>query len=252
LKPHLLKREPLMPDQVKAILVAGGSGSRFSSGIDGEPTPKQFRPINGYRLYIWSLSRLYSNTDIAHTVVTCPEAYIDEITRELKEIFPLPKISVVTGGATRQESVYLALRKMLELGAPRYVLIHDAARPFVSAEIVDAAINTVRSGAACTVATPVVDTLKVVDEKKIVSTVDRSRLYAVQTPQAAPFDLLLSCHEKARENGLGVTDDAGILEAFGHEVRIFLGSPGNLKVTVQEDFKTCELLSPLYLPERPL
>lgn len=245
-----MKPESFKPDQIKAILVAGGSGSRFSAG--GESTPKQFRPINGYRLYIWSLSRLYLNDGIEHIVVTCPEAYIDEITRELKEIFPLPKISVVTGGATRQESVYRALRKLQELGAPQYVLVHDAARPFVSAEIVDAAITTVRSGVACTVATPVVDTLKVVEEKKIVSTVDRSRLYAVQTPQAAPFDLLLSCHEQARENGLGVTDDAGILEAFGHEVKIFPGSPANLKVTVQEDFKTCELLSPLYLPERPI
>lgn len=177
---------------------------------------------------------------------------MEEIGREIRDIFPLPKISLVTGGATRQESVYRALLKVKDHGAPEHVIIHDAARPFVSAQIIDLAIDTVTTRGACTVATPVVDTLKVVDGPKIVSTVDRSRLYAVQTPQAAPFDLLLSCHEQARSQKLSVTDDAGILEAFGHEVSIFAGSPSNIKITVQEDLKACELLSPLFLTDKPI
>lgn len=225
--------------------MAGGSGSRFSAD-----RPKQFMPINGYRLYIWSLSKLYRNDRVEHIVITCPREFIDEMRAELTEIFPLPKISLVTGGATRQESVYNALNA-LKNDPPHYVIVHDAARPFVSDETIERAVDCVKSG-PCTVGTPVVDTLKEVDGERIVATVDRSRLWAVQTPQAAPFELLLACHERARAENLGVTDDAGILEAFGHQVNVFAGSTGNIKITVQEDLKACELLSPLYLPEKPI
>lgn len=244
-----------------AVLVAGGSGSRFAAGSNltnealRKAEPKQFLPLNGYRLYIWSLSRLYKNGQFNHVVVTVPDYFVDEISRELAVIFPnqdLSKISVIAGGGSRQESVYKGLSKLSELGKPDYVLVHDAARPFVSAKTIRDTIDTVTTRGACTVATPVSDTLKKVEQDKICQTINREHLFAVQTPQAAPFGLLWQCHQEAAKLAIGVTDDAAILEYFGHEVVVFAGSNSNIKVTVVDDMRACELLAPLYLPDTPL
>lgn len=247
-----------------AVLVAGGSGSRFAgqsnqakseNRADNKVEPKQFQPLNGYRLYIWSLSSLYKNSNICNIVVTVPAYFSDEIRRELEIIFPAQapsRISVIVGGSTRQESVYKGLAKLSELGKPDFVLVHDAARPFISDKAINDAIETVTARGACTIATPVSDTLKRVEEDKICQTINREHLFAVQTPQAAPFDLLWRCHQEAAACGIGVTDDAAILEHFGHEVVIFAGSNNNIKVTVFDDMRTCELLASLYLPDTPL
>jgi 2-C-methyl-D-erythritol 4-phosphate cytidylyltransferase len=259
-----------------AVLVAGGSGSRFASQSHQTNTataseiksdakadiranspsePKQFQPLNGYRLYIWSLSRLYKNDRIENIVVTVPAYFVDEIRRELEVIYPdqfASRISVIAGGSTRQESVYKGLSKLSDLGKPDFVLVHDAARPFISAKTIDNALETVTARGACTIATPVSDTLKRVEQDKICQTINREHLFAVQTPQAAPFDLLWQCHQEAAALGIGVTDDAAILEHFGHEVVIFAGSNNNIKVTVVDDMRACELLASLYLPDTPL
>ncbi len=254
-----------MPDAAEArqfsfsaVLVAGGSGSRFASqvGSAGYSEPKQFQALNGYRLYIWSLSRLYKNGHIGSIVVTVPAYFVDEIRCELEVIFPASaqasKISVIAGGSTRQESVYKGLSKLSELGKPDFVLVHDAARPFISAKSIEDAITTVTARGACTIATPVSDTLKRVEQDKICQTINREHLFAVQTPQAAPFELLWQCHQEAARLGIGVTDDAAILEHFGHPVVIFAGSNNNIKVTVIDDMRACELLASLYLPDTPL
>ncbi len=253
-----------MPDAAEArqfsfsaVLVAGGSGSRFASQAGhSHSEPKQFQTLNGYRLYIWSLSRLYKNVQIGAIVVTVPAYFVDEIRRELEVIFPTStkpsKISVIAGGSTRQESVYKGLSKLSELGKPDFVLVHDAARPFISAKTIEDAIATVTARGACTIATPVSDTLKRVEQDKICQTINREHLFAVQTPQAAPFELLWQCHQEAARQGIGVTDDAAILEHFGHQVVIFAGSNNNIKVTVVDDMRACELLASLYLPDTPL
>ncbi len=247
-----------------AVLVAGGAGSRFARQAkqaelevraDTIGEPKQFQPLNGYRLYTWSLSRLYKNGNLTNIVVTVPAYFINEISRELEDLFPAQvasRISVIAGGSTRQESVYKGLEKLSELGKPDFVLVHDAARPFISDKTINDAIETVTARGACTIATPVSDTLKRVEQDKICQTINREHLFAVQTPQAAPFGLLLQCHQEAAARGIGVTDDAAILEHFGHEVVIFAGSNNNIKVTIFDDMRTCELLASLYLPDTPL
>ncbi len=248
-----------------AVLVAGGSGSRFANRaatslsnakiVDSPVEPKQFQPLNGYRLYIWSLSKLYRNCKFGNIIVTVPPSFVEEISRELALIFAdqsISKISVIAGGSSRQDSVYKGLSKLSELGKPDYVLVHDAVRPFVSSKTIDDAIAVVTTRGACTVATAVSDTLKRVEIDKICQTINRENLFAVQTPQAAPFDLLWQCHQEAAKLNIGVTDDAAILEYFGHDVFIFSGSNANIKVTVVEDMSTCELLAPLYLADTPL
>ncbi len=235
---------------VSAILVAGGSGTRFGGQANSQTVPKQFLPLNGYRLYIWSLSKLYRSGAFKDIVVTSPARYVDEIQAEVNRLLP-GSIAVIAGGGSRQESVSLALEKLAELGKPDFVVVHDAARPFVSEKTINDAVTTVTTLGACTVATAVSDTIKLVEHEKICQTINRENLYAVQTPQAAPFDLLIECHRLARLSGLGVTDDAAILEHFGHEVRIFGGSTNNIKVTLLDDLRACELLAPMFLKECP-
>jgi len=262
---------------VAAILVAGGSGARF-----GHETPKQFLMLKAYEMYIWSLSILYSSDSISDIVVTMPAGFEEAGRKRIAEVFGngtdsgqgncsrQSRVHVVTGGATRQQSVLNALNHLKAISSEsgqfggtgesgkadmplyKYVLVHDAARPFISAKIVEDTVQLVTTRGACTVGTPVSDTLKKVVDGLIIETVDRSQLYAVQTPQAAPFDLLLACHEKAAELGIGVTDDAAILEHFGHKVLILPGQNNNIKITVAEDLRAGELLAPLFLPARPI
>jgi len=217
--------------------------------------------LKAYEMYIWSLSILYTNDSISDIVITMPAGFEETGRKRVAEVFgPTAgdKVQVVTGGATRQKSVLNALNhlKVISSEADRplykYVLVHDAARPFITAKTVQDTVELVTTGGACTVGTPVSDTLKKVVDGLIIETVDRSQLYAVQTPQAAPFDLLLACHEKAAELGIGVTDDAAILEHFGHKVLILPGQNNNIKITVAEDLRAGELLAPLFLPARPI
>ena len=172
--------------------------------------------------------------------------------KRISQLFPGNKIDVVTGGATRQNSVFLALDHLKAKDIYEYVLMHDAARPFLTTGIVDDTIQMVTTRGACTVGTPVSDTLKKVEDGLIMETVDRSQLYAVQTPQAAHFETLFNCHEQAHKLGISVTDDAAILEHFGHKVLILPGQNNNIKITVAEDLRAGELLATLYLPPTPL
>jgi 2-C-methyl-D-erythritol 4-phosphate cytidylyltransferase len=208
--------------------------------------------LKAYEMYIWPLSLLYKNDRIKHIVVTMPADYVVPGRKRISQMFPTNKIDIVTGGATRQNSVFLALDHLKAKDIYKYVLVHDAARPFLTAQVLEETINIVTTQGACTVGTPVSDTLKKVEDGLIIETVARSNLYAVQTPQAAPFDTLLACHEQAHKAGLSVTDDAAILEHFGHKVLILPGQNNNIKITVAEDLRAGELLAPLFLPPTPL
>ncbi len=229
------------------MLVAGGSGARF-----GQPTPKQFLTLKAYEMYIWPLSILYRNESIKDIVVTMPNDFVVAGRKRISQLFPGAKIEVVTGGATRQNSVFIALDHLKAKETYDYVLVHDAARPFLTSQVVQETIETVTTRGACTVGTPVSDTLKKVEDGLIVETVERTNLYAVQTPQAAPFGTLLTCHEQAHKLAVSVTDDAAILEHFGHKVLILPGQNNNIKITVAEDLRAGELLAQVYLPATPL
>ena len=271
-------------DSLAAIVVAGGSGSRFHTacGADGQTVmndqavindapvdktqPKQFAELYKYPLYIWSISKIYKSGSFKHIVITMPVDYVEKAKATIGQIFPdsTTYIDVIAGGATRQESVYFALKHLAAKEQPsRYVIMHDAARPFLTDKMIADTIATVTTRGACSIGTPVSDTLKKVaapnlnepgedlTQGLIIETVDRTNLYAVQTPQAAPLDTLLACHELARERNIGVTDDAAILEYFGHTVVIFPGQNNNIKITVAEDLRAGELLAPLFLAARP-
>lgn len=238
------------------IIVAGGSGQRF-----GGDKPKQFQDLLGYPIYIWSIYNALSSGYFSSLVVVAPTIYIESVEADLAEYFGPDKsalvtqaeLSVIAGGDSRQASVFNGLQHLDGLAKrPQYVVIHDAARPLAGPQYFQKCAETIKENGACTIGLPVSDTIKSVANTIITKTVDRSSLWSVQTPQGAPFDLLLQCHRDAAAGGISVTDDAAILEAFAHPVRVFEGFTHNIKVTVADDFKTCQLLAPLYLSKSPI
>ncbi|MBZ0184646.1 MAG: 2-C-methyl-D-erythritol 4-phosphate cytidylyltransferase [Candidatus Obscuribacterales bacterium] len=226
-------------NRFSALVAAAGTGSRFSS--QDQNSPKQTIDLCGYPLYIWSLISLSTNDDINKVVLVTGESMLKEMTAQIDEIFTTnsllrqsKKITVVTGGKTRQESVYQGLLSITN-EPPEFVLVHDAARPFLTNDLIAKVLQAVTARGACTLAVPVADTIKRVVDGSIERTLDRSLLYAAHTPQAARYDWLLKAHKRAAREGREATDDAMLLEQDGHQVAVVESSRYNLKVTIPED-----------------
>ena len=213
--------------KVNAIIPAGGTSSRFG---------------NKNKL----LEKIYDKEVIRYTIEAFEKSEVDEIIicsniniiDELKEIFKnSQKVKIIEGGATRQESVFNGLKA----SECDYVLIHDGARPMISTDLINSAIEEVKTKKALTVATKTIDTIKEVIDGKIVKTIDRAKLYNTQTPQAFEYNLIKDAHMKLY--GKNYTDDAGMLEELGQTVYILNGSYKNIKITTQNDI----YISKIYL-----
>jgi 2-C-methyl-D-erythritol 4-phosphate cytidylyltransferase/2-C-methyl-D-erythritol 2,4-cyclodiphosphate synthase len=222
-----------MPGAVAAIVVAGGRGVRA-----GGELPKQYRMIRGVPVLRRSLLAFTSHPEIQ---LVQPVIHPDDERLFQAAADALPIRTPVNGGATRQASVFAGL-EALAADAPEIVLVHDAARPFASAALISRAIAAGRAGAAIP-GLPVSDTVKAVDASgRVVETLDRGRLRAVQTPQAFAYPTLLAAHRKARAAGRDdFTDDAALAEWAGMAVGVFAGEAGNTKLTTAEDFARAEL-----------
>jgi len=142
---------------------------------------------------------------------------------------------VVAGGATRQESVWQALQAVP--GDVDVVLVHDAVRPFIDRRLIDAVVAAAVAHGAAICALPIVETVKRVRDAVVETTLDRSGLWAVQTPQAFRAALLREAHDKARREGVVATDDAMLVEWLGQPVRVVPGLAGNVKITTPEDLR---------------
>ncbi|MBX9567604.1 MAG: 2-C-methyl-D-erythritol 4-phosphate cytidylyltransferase [Candidatus Obscuribacterales bacterium] len=240
-----------------AVLAAGGSGSRFSSGSTNEPgKAKQFLELHGRPLYWWSLFNISKHHLVRRIILVAPSAVLELLSDEAKSLcekFELrQQLELVAGGETRQESVFKALSHIKDVGEhPDFVLIHDAARPFLDFETVERVIKHAIEYDACTVGAPVSDTVKRVVGDKVLETIPREQLVAVQTPQAGRFGNLLSAHIEARQLGFNTTDDAALLEWAGHEVRVVPGPAYNLKITQPLDLVVSQALGD-YLLKDPL
>ncbi len=212
------------------IVVAAGRGSRAGEGI-----PKQYRLLAGKMVLTHTLQALKKAVPgAAIQVVIHP----DDETLYRQAIGSLGLLPPVFGGATRQESVFGGL-KAIKAEAPDYVLVHDAARPFVSAALIEEALTALSDGKAAVVpALAVTDTLKKVEGTAITDTIDREKLYRVQTPQAFDYAALMKAHAKAKHTDY--TDDAAVFEAAGSMVHISAGSDENFKLTTLADFIKAE------------
>lgn len=218
-----------------AILVAAaGRGLRA-----GGEVPKQYRQLAGRPLLSHTIDALGR---AAPGSLLLPVIHRDDVALFRKAAQSVAvKASVadpVFGGATRQESVRSGLEALARMPQlPSLVLIHDAARPFVSGGLAARALSAAREHGAAIPGVALSDTIKEVDAgDAVVATVPRGRLRAVQTPQAFQFELILAAHRKAAEAGvMDLTDDAAVAEWAGHRVYVFEGDAGNMKVTTNED-----------------
>jgi 2-C-methyl-D-erythritol 4-phosphate cytidylyltransferase/2-C-methyl-D-erythritol 2,4-cyclodiphosphate synthase len=218
-----------MACKVAVVVVAAGRGTRAS----GSDVPKQYRLVAGVPVIRHALARFVAHPDID---LVQPVIHRDDVDRFADATAGIALRSVAFGGATRQASVSAGLEALAEV-APRIVLVHDAARPFPSPALISRAVAAGASGGAVPGLT-LTDTVKSVDAAgRVVDTLDRDRLRAVQTPQAFPYADLLAAHRNARSAGReDFTDDAALAEWAGMAVTVFAGENGNVKLTTEQDF----------------
>jgi len=229
--------------RIVAVLAAAGLGARFGR-TGGKQVPKQFLELAGKPLYLWPLGLLCQHRSIASVIVPTAIQMVADVEQELEQAGLAGKVEVIAGGATRQESIWESLCHLgRKLPVPEYVVIHDAARPFLTRRLLDDTIAAVVDSGACTVGIPVFDTVKRVEDGKVKETIERQSLFLVQTPQAARFQWLQAAHGRAREKGIATTDDAAVLEQAGYSVVLVAGSAYNIKVTRQEDLAIARLLA---------
>ena len=212
---------------VGAVIAAAGSSSRMG-GRD-----KLAEPLDGIPVILRTLAAVEAVPEIREIVVVTREDRVEEYRRLLGQCSRLR--AVVPGGSTRQESVRNGVRAL----SPDCTLaaIHDGARPLVTPEVFARCIEAARSCGAATAAVPVKDTIKLADEAgRVLDTPDRSRLWAVQTPQIFDRERYLRAAEEAERRGLSCTDDCQLFEAMGWEVQLVMGDYRNLKLTTPEDF----------------
>lgn len=214
LRPHIV-----------ALIVAAGSGSRVGGDI-----PKQFRVVNGRPMLAHSYATLSKHSDIGTVFVSIGDGQ-EDLAKDALEGLPAPVL--VQGGLTRRESVHHGLEEIARQGGADFVLIHDAARPFLPDSVIDDLIRALDTTAGAVPALPVVDSLSRGDDM-LSETVNRSQLWRVQTPQAFHFEAILDAHRSW--TGEEPTDDARMLMAMDGKVRIVPGSERLSKFTFSTDF----------------
>ncbi len=213
--------------KVAAVIVAGGTGTRA-----GGDKPKQYQLIGGKPAIWWTLRAFLTHPLINHVQVVLGHDHQSEfVDATLDLALPEP----VVGGSSRQESCRIGV-EACHSSEPDYILIHDAARPFISHNAIDSVLAGLRIADAVIPGIAVADTLKFAPNGIISRTIDRASLYAVQTPQGFHYQKILAAHRAAaRDNQLGLTDDAAVAEYSGMKVHIVNGDPRNQKLTTQVD-----------------
>jgi len=229
----LISKEKL---KTVVIIPAAGKGVRMGAGN------KLLLPLMG-RPILQRAIEAFQDCPLVTAIVLAVSDDTEQFCREY--IIDKPAFTKVTqlipGGATRQASVYNALRKV----APGFdiVLVHDCARPLVNRTIIETAIQEAEAEGAVVPAVEVKDTIKVISGELITKTPDRASLRAIQTPQAFRTDLLINAFESAVSAGFTGTDEASLVERAGLPVKIFTGSYENIKITTPEDMLiACSIL----------
>jgi len=230
------------PD-VGVVVVAAGAGVRAGPG-----EPKQFRPIVGVPMLLRALRPFTGHPEVRQVVVALPPGYAERPPEWLGKLRG-DRLAFVPGGTHRADSVRAGLEALPDDAT--IILIHDAARPFVSRETIDAVIARARGGVGAVAAVPTSDTLKEVGHgphrstPRITRTVDRERIWRAQTPQGFPRKMLHDAYAQlgAISNGGAPSDDAEVCERAGFPVELIPDSPYNVKITTADDFRIAEALA---------
>nr|WP_300278717.1 2-C-methyl-D-erythritol 4-phosphate cytidylyltransferase [Peptacetobacter sp.] len=218
------------------MIVAAGSGKRMNAGMN-----KQFIKIDNKEIIAHTIERFY-NSSMINEIILCIKKEEEEFVRKnILEKYHFENIIISYGGKERQDTINNGLDKV----SPNcdILLIHDGARPFITDEIIENAINETKKLKATVVGVMVKDTIKIVDGNEIKDTPNRANLWAAQTPQSFEFNLIKDAYKKAYEDGFYGTDDAMIVERAGHKVYMIDGSYNNIKITSPEDLAIAEIIS---------
>lgn len=218
---------------IAVILPAAGESNRFRD----KNYKKPFAPFAGKAVWLHSAEKFLNRDDVKQLIVVIAEEDREEFNRRFGANIAILGVDVCIGGATRSESIHNALAKVRE--GIDLVAVHDAARPCLADKWIDAVFATAARTGAAILATPVNATLKRIDrQQQIEATVDRTNLWAAQTPQVFKRQLLEKAY--AARQGKTATDDASLVEALGEKIAVVEGSPLNLKITTREDLRLAE------------
>lgn len=218
-----------MSHRLQLLIPAAGMGTRL-----GADRPKALIELAGVPLLVRTLRR-FAELDLAENcIVTIAPQARAEFEGALRAHLPASRTQLVDGGKERQDSVRNGLAALDS--TTEIVVIHDAARPFVSPESIRSSVDAAAQFGAATVAIPSIDTILVSDEDAFLAdTPDRKTLWACQTPQTFRVDVLRHAHEQAARAGFTGTDDASLVRRVGGKVKLVMGSPLNFKVTTPQD-----------------
>jgi 2-C-methyl-D-erythritol 4-phosphate cytidylyltransferase len=221
---------------VGVVLVAAGASSR----LRGKEL-KQFRWIAGKPMLLHSLQLFHERSDVAMVVCVLPREYVGDPPPWIFQS-DVDRLLLATGGSERGESVLYGLEDLPD--EVRIVVVHDAARPLVTMDVIDRVVAEARAGRGAVAALPVADTLKEVDsEGRVVRTIARDGLWRAQTPQAFPRAMIERAYAEARRTRRYATDCAALCEQQGFEVVVVRGSERAAKVTEEGDFALVEAMT---------
>ena len=223
---------------VAAIVLAAGAGRRIGGDV-----AKTYLPIAGRPLVLRTLDRMFAAKTVEQVilVVAADEMGRCQALLGADSLLCDRPCLLQSGGATRQQSAKRGLERVaLETDV---VIIHDGARPFVSAALIDRCVESAAEKGAVVVGLPARDTIKVVgDDHRILSTPERRSLWEIQTPQVFQKELIMAAHQQAETDAVEVTDDAMVVERLGKPVYVLEGERTNLKITLPEDIWLAEMM----------
>lgn len=222
-----------------ALILAAGQGSRLGG------TPKQYRQLQGRDIWLYAVLAMASHPACRGGVIVCPDGESAYHEAKLAE-YQLNQWTAVTGGQERQDSVMAGLTHLAN-EHPDCVFIHDAARPFVSNDLIDRLLDGYRQNFLVVIpALPPADSLKTVTDQQVTGQVDRNKVMRIQTPQLFHFDTIHDLHQQY--SGSGFTDDSSLAEEAGISVLVVEGDPKTFKITTEPDW----IMAQMMLPAEPM
>ncbi len=219
---------------VLAIIPAAGVGVRMGGG-----TPKQFLSLEGVPIVVHTLRKFAASDAIDLIILALRSDDMERVRPEIdRERFSKP-VRLVSGGATRQETVARALAEAP--AATEIVVVHDAVRPFVPLDLIRGVVEQARKSGAAILGIPSVDTVKQVERQLILGTLPRERVVLAQTPQAFRYAILREGFERATRDGYQGTDESSLVERLNVPVTVLIGSDRNIKITKPSDLPLARL-----------
>ena len=218
-------------DTVGAVIVAGGTSRRMKG------PNKLFTSLIGKPVLAWSVDACHRFNLVQQIVLVLNDNDFarGQILRRQRDWV---KVTVCSGGGTRQDSVREGLRRLDDCD---WVMIHDGSRPFLTPDLIGDGLNTVGETGAAVAAVPVKDTIKLSDSRSLIrETIERSQLWAAQTPQIFSFDIITRAYGNLTAE---ITDDSTAVEQLGYKVKLYMGDYRNIKITTPEDLKLARIIA---------